>query len=261
MLTSCSSWSHHRTIDAGKLDQMSWLDECASLGLDGVELLFRDFPSTDRDYLIQLKKACADRYLEVAMVSAAGHLTVSDDQQRADDVDAIRDWADVAVFLGAPRVRFFAGSGAELDAGGDELYRKVVDAMRQVAAIGAERGVTMCLENHGNTTAEQVLALLKDVDSEFLKFTLDTGNFPPHSQVHDGTYESIERCAPYAAIVHAKFFHVLEDGRDRDFDWERIRKILDGVGFRGFLSIEYEGPDDNELGCIRRIAPYLHTLR
>ena len=39
MKTSCSSWSYHRTIGAGKMDQMSWLKECAALGLDGVELL------------------------------------------------------------------------------------------------------------------------------------------------------------------------------------------------------------------------------
>ena len=51
MKTSCSSWSYHRTIKAGKLDQMSWLQECARLELDGVELLGYHFPSTDREYL------------------------------------------------------------------------------------------------------------------------------------------------------------------------------------------------------------------
>lgn len=261
MKTSCSSWSYHRTIAAGKMDQMSWLDECVALELDGVELLRNHFPSTDREYLTKLKKACTDRYLTIAMASAGGHLTVEDDAQRAEDVKQIAEWVDVAVYLGAPRVRFFAGSGPELEAGGPELYAKVRGAMAEVAAIGEANGVVMALENHGRTTAEQVLSLLADVDSPYLKLTLDTGNFPPTSQVGPKTYEEIARAAPHASIVHAKFFNVGEDGRDADFDWEKIRTILADAGFRGFLSVEYEGDDADEVAVMRRIAPYLKTLR
>jgi len=261
MKTSCSSWSYHRTIAAGKMDQMSWLDECASLGLDGVELLGVHFPSTDIEYLNKLKKACADRFLTIAMVSAGGHLTVADDEKRRQEVKEIAGWVDVAVQLGAPRVRFFAGSGPELAAGGQELYEKVRRAMGEVASIGQAAGVVMALENHGKTTAEQVLALLADVDSPYLKLTLDTGNFPPTSQVGPNTYQAIAQAAPHASIVHAKFFSVGADGRDADFDWGKIHTILADAGFRGFLSVEYEGEDADEPAVMRRIAPYLKTLR
>ncbi len=261
MKTSCSSWSYHRTFEAGKMDQMSWLKECAAIGLDGVELLGRHFPSTDRDYLVKLKKACTDLHLTIAQVSANGHLTVSDDAQRAKEVQDIARWVEVAAFLGAPTVRFFCGSGPELAAGGETLYKKVVEAMRQVAVAGEKHGVVMALENHGNTTAEQVLSLRKDVNHPFLKFTLDTGNFPPHSTVSPTTYPSIEQAAPYAAIVHAKFFNVAADGAEREFDWLRIRDILAGAGFRGFLSIEYEGADPDEPAVVKRIAGFLKKLR
>ncbi|MBU4200806.1 MAG: sugar phosphate isomerase/epimerase [Verrucomicrobia bacterium] len=261
MKTSCSSWSYHRTIQAGSLDQMGWVRECAALGLDGIELLGYHFPSKDREYLIRLRKACADHFLSVAMVSADGHLTVTDDAQREIEVNNIGEWVKVAAFLGAPCVRFFCGSGKELEAGGKPLYRKVLKAVKKVVRLGAKKGIVMAMENHGGTTAEQLLALQKDVKSEFFKFTLDTGNFPPTSQVGPQTYESIERCAPHAAIVHAKFFNVLPDGRDRDFDWSRIRSILEKVGFRGFLSVEYEGEEADEVAVMRRIAPFLKTLR
>jgi sugar phosphate isomerase/epimerase len=261
MKTSCSSWSYHRTIAAKKLDQMSWIEECAELGLDGVELLCVHFPSTDRDYLLKLKKICADRFLTIAMVSAGGHLTVADDAKRASEIEDIRKWVDVAAFLGAPCVRFFCGSGVELDAGGPALYQKVKVAMQRIAQCGAEQGIVMALENHGGTTAEQLLTLLKDVNNPYLKFTLDTGNYPPTSQVGPNTYSSIERCAPYAAIVHAKFFNVTAEGKDRDFDWARIHGILGRAGFRGFLSVEYEGADADEVEVMRRIAKYLKTLR
>lgn len=119
----------------------------------------------------------------------------------------------------------------------------------------------MALENHGGTTAKQLLSLLKDVNTPWFKFTLDTGNFPPTSQVGPDTYKSIKKCAPNAAIVHAKFFNVEPDGRDRDFDWLKIRRILKKAGFKGFLSIEYEGEDANEVEVMRRIAGFLKKLR
>lgn len=243
------------------MDQLAWVQQCARLGLDGVELLFVHFPSTDADYLRTLKKACTDRYLTIAMVSAGGHLTVSDDAKRAADVKDIAKWVGVAEFLGAPCVRFFCGSGKELDAGGPALYAKVKAAMQEIAAIGQKKGIVMALENHGGTTAEQLLSLHRDVNSPFLKFTLDTGNFPPTSQVGPETYTSIERCAPQAAIVHAKFFNVNTDGSDRDFDWPKIHRILAQAGFRGFLSVEYEGDDSDEVAVMERIARLLPTLR
>ena len=261
MKTSCSSWCYHRTFDAGRMDQMSWLDECVKLGLDGVELLAYHFPTKDRDYLRKLKKACSDRFLTIAAVSPGGHLTVSDDKQRAKEVAELGEWVGIASFLGAPRIRFFVGSGEELEAGGRELYDKVLAAVKEVVAFGEVEGIVMAMENHGNATADQLLSLHRDVGNEYFQFTLDVGNFPPHSVVGPHTYPSIERCAGQASIVHAKFFNVGADGRDADFDWERIYGILDKAGFRGFLSVEYEGSDADEVEVMRRIAGYLRALR
>ena len=240
---------------------MGWIKECAAIGLDGVELLSNHFPSTDHDYLVALKKLCADQYLSIAMVSAGGHLTTSDDAKREAEIADIRKWVDVAAFMGAPCVRFFCGNGSELEAGGQALFEKVTLALRQVAEAGAAKGIVMAMENHGGTTAKQLLALIKAVDHPFLRLTLDTGNFPPTSQVGPDTYKSIKKCAPLAAIVHAKFFNVLPDGRDADFNWTRIRSILAKTGFRGFLSVEYEGQDADEIAVMRRIAGYLKKLR
>ncbi|MBI2440431.1 MAG: sugar phosphate isomerase/epimerase, partial [Lentisphaerae bacterium] len=173
----------------------------------------------------------------------------------------IKKWVEIAEFMGAPCVRFFCGSGVELEAGGRELYDKVRKAIQAIVMISAEHGISMALENHGNTTAQQLLSLHKDVNSPWFKFTLDTGNFPPTGQVGPDTYKSIKRCAGEAALVHAKFFNVQPDGRDRDFDWARIRRILKRAGFRGFLSVEYEGQDANEVEVMRRIAGFMKKLR
>ena len=204
MKTSASSWSCHRLFAQKKMDLFGWLDECARLELDGVELLEDHIPSTEGSFLRRVKKACTDRFLTIAMVSAGGHLTTSDDAQRRRDVEEIGKWMDAALYLGAPLVRFFCGSGSELEAGGKPLYAKVLAAMKEVAALGEQRGIVAALENHGGTTADQLLSLRRDVNSPWFAFTLDVGNFPPASRVGPDTYTSIERCAPHAAIVHGQ---------------------------------------------------------
>ena len=131
----------------------------------------------------------------------------------------------------------------------------------KIVPLGPAYGITMALENHGGTTAAQLLSLHRDVGSPYLKFTLDTGNFPPSGQATPDKFDHIAACAPLAAIVHAKFFNVAADGSDQDFDWRQIRKILAKAGFRGFLSVEYEGKDADEVAVVRRIAKFLKKLR
>jgi len=243
------------------MDTLGFIRECAKNELDGVELLGVFLDSTDKDYLRTIRKTCADLFVNVAMVSAGGHLTTSDDAKRANEVKDIAKWVEAASFLGAPCVRFFSGSGKELADGGAALETKVVAAMREVCDIGQKYGVTMALENHGGTTSEQLLGLFHKVNHPYLRFTLDVGNFPPNSHVGPNTYSDIEKCAPHAAIIHAKFFNVNADGSDKEFDWHKIHGILKKARFGGYLSVEFEGEAPDEVGEMRRIAKFLKTLR
>ena len=54
----------------------------------------------------------------------------------------------------------------------------------------------------------------------------------------------IEKLLPYAASTHAKFWGFDETGNDPRIDVGRIRNIYETQGYNGRLSIEYEGPDD-----------------
>ena len=58
-------------------------------------------------------------------------------------------------------------------------------------------------------------------------------------------YGYMEQCAPHAAHVRAKFFHV-DDGAESWLDYQRIVRILDGAGFNGTLGIVFEGGDVND---------------
>ena len=138
---------------------------------------------------------------------------------------------------------------------------KVIAAVKKIVAMAETKGIVAGLENHGGARADHLLRLHRDANSPWFAFVLDTGNFSPKGVVGPETYSGIQQCAPHACVVHAKFYNVLADGRDRDCDWSRIHGILKAAGFRGFLSVEYEGADPDERAVVRRIADFIRTLR
>lgn len=237
MKISCSSWSYHRTIEAGKLDQAGWIDLCAKeLKLDGVELLSNHFPRTDKQYLRDLKKRIIDYGLTVASVSASNHFTVASTGDREREIDKVKRWSDIGLFMSAPLIRIFAGSSDELK--DRVMWDKVTKALYKCARYGEKIGVVMALENHGGFSADQVLRMVKEAGSPWLRLTVDTGNFP------GDPYQSIEKTMPLASFVHAKFYEFDENGAEKRLDYNRIIEIFNKMNYLGFLSIEFEGEGD-----------------
>ncbi|MCX5642250.1 MAG: sugar phosphate isomerase/epimerase [Candidatus Omnitrophica bacterium] len=241
MKISCSSYSFHRTIAAGKLDQLSWIEKCArELELDGVELLDIHFPSVEKEYLRKLKKKIIDLGLTIAAVSASNHFTTPDDAKLRQEVAKVKKWADVSAYLGAPVLRCFAGSGQEL--ADPAIFKQTAAALKECADYCRDNhGIVLAMENHGGTSAEQILGLVKTVDSEWFRLTLDTGNFS------EDPYGSIRKTAPLAVFVHAKTYDIDERGNEKQLDYDRIFRIFREVSYQGFLSLEYEGTAEEEL--------------
>ena len=67
--------------------------------------------------------------------------------------------------------------------------------------------------------------------------------FPYFGNFHVDPYPEIERCAPYAITTHAKRTTRGPSGPER-VDYVRVAEIMRGVGYSGYLSVEYEDRDD-----------------
>ena len=277
MKLGCSSWSYHRAFRDGRLDQASWLRLCAEeLELDGVELLDIHFPSTEREYLREVKKTCTDLQLTMSCVSVSNDFGVADAERRRAEVAKVKAWVDIAAYFGAPVLRVFAGwvpreRQAAANGGGlaekvrrlagwradgkRERWSEAMACLRECADYAAERGIVLGLENHNGYgivgTADEVERCLRDVGSPWLRLNLDTGDY--------GDLESIRRTLPYAVHVHAKLYELDGDGVERRLEWPAIMAILREGRYRGFLSIEYEGEED-PIAAVPRGARYLRRL-
>jgi len=93
---------------------------------------------------------------------------------------------------------------------------------------------------------------MEAVGSPALGLLLDTGNYL------DGL-ASIERTARLAWHVHAKFTQVLDDGRDARVDQDAAVAALRTVGYKGYVSVEYEG-DEPSMTAVPRALAYLRGL-
>ena len=97
-------------------------------------------------------------------------------------------------------IRIFAGTVAKGETE-DVAVARAIEGIRASLPYAVEKGVTLALENHGGITAtpDQLLKLVKAVDSPNFGVNLDTGNF--HG---DDPYADLAQLAPYAVNVQVK---------------------------------------------------------
>jgi sugar phosphate isomerase/epimerase len=254
------SWSYHKSLESGKLDFNGLLKVCAEeLQLGGIDIIAEHLPRTDRKSLIEYKKMAADLQLSIACLSPGNDFGKPKKEERDAEVEAVKKWLDVAFTLGAPLLRVFAGWPSPVE-DKEKLWPEMVDCFRACEDKAKETGIVMAIEPHNDggflPTAVDTMRLLKELDSDWAKLNLDTGNY------HDpDNYKAIEQSMPYAYHIHAKVHHISEEGEALEFDYERIFTILKQARYRGFFSLEFEGQDMHNQDELKDIPRTVEMLK
>lgn len=228
------------------IDMVDFLDYCVAQNVDAAELTSYFFPpDADDDYFLNLKREAFVRGVTISGTAIGNDFTVGKGEKLDRQiVDAIR-WIDHAATLGAPHIRFFAGTAAQL-AKDPNRIDEACQAINVCAEHAARKGIFLGVENHGNLTADQVLAIMSRVDNEWVGVNLDTGNF-----FSDDPYGDLKRCVNFAVNVQVKMF-MTSPGEAKServktpADLTRIGKILKDAGYQGFVVLEYEESDPYE---------------
>jgi sugar phosphate isomerase/epimerase len=96
------------------------------------------------------------------------------------------------------------------------------------------------------------LAIIRDVKSPWFGAWMDTGNF--HGE---DVYGELEKIAPYTLHVQVKVVTSSRGQGRKPTDFRRLASTLDGVGYRGWICLEYEEKEDPRVACPR----YIDQLR
>lgn len=261
MKVGCSTYSYHRTFDAGKIDAEGFLEKMSHFKVDGVELL--DLHMTaNRENLRKLKRLALKLGIEVAAVTINPSMEVKsisplEREKVAEPANKIRKWIDVASLMGAPVLRVDAIRTPK-ETSEEEALKKNIDCLRECIPYAVEKGIAMGVENHGGvvSTADNILKIVKGVGSDWYGVVLDFGNFG----LEEKAYEEMEKAAPYTIFCHAKTYEfglgwqgLNSFWEEKRIDYRRVMDILRRHGYNGYLSLEYEGSEAEEVAVPKGI--------
>ena len=236
------TWSYNRTFASGKIDLEKLLHVSRDeLKIGGMDIIDVHLKSQDIGYLLKIKKLATDLGITISAVSPGNSFGKDSERDEAAEVEKVNRWADVAYILGAPNLRIFAGWAPKERH--KELWPKVVESIKSCAEYASKQGITLAIESHNGggylPTSVETFKLLKDVNLPWVKLNLDTGNYQDADM-----YDALRRSMPYATHMHAKIHKLSPDGRELEFDYDKIFTILKEANYRGFFNVEYEGKED-----------------
>jgi sugar phosphate isomerase/epimerase len=237
----------------GDIDPMDFPKVAAGYGINCIELVnvFYYSKANDMDYWTAFKKNCEEAGVTVGLImcDALGNLGDADPEVRMASVENHKSWVDIAAFLGAKTVRVNAtGEGTA-----EEVAANSVDGLSTLGEYGASKGINVVVENHGgfSSDAKWATGVIAKVGMDNVGTLPDFGGFcierGPDGCVNEyDKYLGMEELMPYAKGVSAKS-HVFDaEGNETNSDFLRIMKIVKASGFKGYVGIEYEGPELSE---------------
>ncbi|MGH9309857.1 MAG: sugar phosphate isomerase/epimerase family protein [Vicinamibacterales bacterium] len=243
MKLSLAAYSFRAALAGAKKSMTldDFVDLASTYDIDAVEPTSYYFPEPPTpEYCRSLRRHALLQGLAISGTAVRNTFTYAPGPQLDKEIDHVKRWIDLAAELHAPTIRIFAG---DLQKGTSESDARkwCVDAIHRACEHAATRGIILALENHGGivSTADQLLAIVRDVKSDWFGVNLDTGNF--HGP---DPYADLARVAPYAVVVQIKTEISAGKGSNQPADLARKIKILRDAKYRGFVALEYEAEGD-----------------
>jgi sugar phosphate isomerase/epimerase len=231
-------------------------DFCAEQGFDAFDPTGYYFPGYEKNgpgvpsdkFIFELKRRAFDLGLGISGTGIGNNFTTADRAARANDVQRVKNWSEVAAKLGAPVLRVFADTQMRAQtwetvsngASRTDVEKWIADDIRTCAEHAGKFGVIIGVQNHGDflKTADHVISLLRRVDSPWCGAIVDTGYFKA-----EDPYDEMAKAAPYAVnwqIKQSPFG--VEKEAEAPIDLRRLMRLVRASGYRGFLPIETLSP-------------------
>ncbi len=252
------------------MSQLDLVKTVKNMGFDAVEFtdLVPPKDMSEQNFAVLIREECDKYSLPVA------NYTVGADFLNTDDIDAeverLRKKLDIAKILGAKGLRHDASVGYRDERAHCLTFYDalpvIADGCRRVTEYAASLGIVTMIENHGHFCQEsaRVEKIVSAVGNGNFGLLVDIGNF---LCADDDPITAVGRVAPFARHVHVKDFHI-KGGSEPDpgRGWflsrggTRLRGavlghgnvpvkqcigILKRSGYDGYLSIEFEGMEQN----------------
>jgi sugar phosphate isomerase/epimerase len=251
---SLAQWSLHKSLFSKKIDTLDFPALARkTYGIDTVEYVNQFFQdkATDKQYLSQLLTRSKDNGIKnnLIMIDAEGDLCDPDSKKRNQAVENHHKWVDAARFLGCKAVRVNAfGTGSK-----EDVQLAGIDGLGKLGEYAEKAGILLLAENHGgySSDAAWLAEIIKKVNNKHVGTLPDFTNFcirregtnPWEGECIEAydPYKGVQELMPYAKGISAKTFEFDDQGNCVETDYPKMLKIIKDAGYKGYISIEYEG--------------------
>jgi sugar phosphate isomerase/epimerase len=248
------------------LQVLQFAAKCKSDGFDPTGYFFPGYPERPADaYVAELKSRAADLGVGISGTGVRNNFTTEDKAVRAEGINHIKEFVEVAAQLGAPVVRVFADTQMKSktwrDVAPGAKYEQVRDwiaaALHECAEHGEKFGVYIGVQNHGDflQSGEQHMGLVNAVGSEWCRPIVDTGYYKTKDP-----YADIALVAPHAVNWQIKEKPFGEESETRT-DMIKLLRIVRESGYKGYLPIETLSPARKPYDPYAVVPAFLQELR
>lgn len=269
MKISVSSYSFNRLLKKGELNQLTAMKKAKELGFDAMEfsgMLPHDGSSPEEYAKMLRREADAMEFPIVSFVIGADLINGREGRTPEEEVEYVKRMVDIGEILGVKSMRhdvlYSLGSFKSFDA----LLPTLAARVNEIAEYAKPKGIKTSVENHGFICQdpERVEKLFNAVESDNFGLLCDMGNF---LCADVDPIRAVSIVAPYASFVHTKDFYVRPGSLDNPggghfmsrggnylkgtiighgvVPVKQCLKILKKAGYDGYVSIEFEGMEDN----------------
>lgn len=270
MKTSVSSYSYSAYMKNSGKNQLDLVPLAKEMGFDAIE--FTDLCPPEgvsrADFARQIRAEANKVGIEISSYTIGADLLNAESLDK--EVERLKGQVDIAAILGVKVMRHDATGGYKGDA---RTYKTFEDALpvlaegcRRVTEYAATKGIQTMVENHGQFAQDSVRVekLVHAVGHPNFGLLCDIGNF---LCADDPSVTAVSRVAAFARHVHVKDFHIKsgsEPNPGKGFFTSRggtylrgailghgnvpvyqCLRILKQSGYDGYVSIEFEGMEDN----------------
>lgn len=226
----------------------------------GVEPLSTHFPSTDERYLKSFREAIEKAGVHVVNIPVDNVYSFydRDTATRKKAVQHAKKWVDVAVIVGSPSVRtsIVDAKNAKPDV---EL---TAQTLRPLVEYGASKSILINLENDDLVSEDAffVTKVIEKVNHPYLHALPDFANSMATENAQFN-YQAVTKMFEHAySICHVKDSEVGDNGKVYRVSLKMTFRILKASHYRGYCSMEWEGPEDPYWGTERLIAGTMENL-
>ncbi|EAM6083029.1 sugar phosphate isomerase/epimerase [Salmonella enterica subsp. enterica] len=198
--------SYHLFFQQGVMDIFSFISKTSELGLDGVQINI--IPDVGLHPVFGVLSSDSSEYLAKVRKTIEAYGLYCEIDTRFTSHESVTKAVEIASALGADVIRTYMFRRGEYN---PQRYPEIIAQLKAQVPLLSKKRIRLAIENHEDETADEIINIVKSVDSEWVGAHCDIGN---GMMAWEEPVDTVRKLAPYAYSTHFKDHIVTRNGEE-----------------------------------------------